>query len=96
MAQEFSLRYPLVDGHGNFGSPDPNDSPAAQRYTEARLAPLAMELIGEIDENTVDLAETYDGQNQEPVVLRRGSRTCSSTAGEASRSGWRRTSRPTT
>jgi DNA gyrase subunit A len=69
MAQEFSLRYPLVDGHGNFGSPDPNDSPAAQRYTEARLAPLAMELIGEIDENTVDLADTYDGQNQEPVVL---------------------------
>src|SRR5256885_730562 len=69
MAQEFSLRYPLIDGHGNFGSPDPNDSPAAQRYTEARLAPLAMELIGEIDENTVDLADTYDGPNQEPVVL---------------------------
>ena len=69
MAQDFSLRYPLIDGHGNFGSPDPNDSPAAQRYTEARLAALAMELIGEIDENTVDLADTYDGQNQEPVVL---------------------------
>ena len=69
MAQEFSLRYPLIDGHGNFGSPDPNDSPAAQRYTEARLAALAMELIGEIDENTVDLADTYDGQNEEPVVL---------------------------
>jgi DNA gyrase subunit A len=69
MAQEFSLRYPLIDGHGNFGSPDPNDSPAAQRYTEARLAPLAMELIGEIEENTVDVADTYDGQNQEPTVL---------------------------
>src|SRR5260370_24332719 len=69
MAQEFSLRYPLIDGHGNFGSPDPNDSPAAQRYTEARLAPLAMELIGEIDENTVDLADPYDGQNQEPLGL---------------------------
>jgi DNA gyrase subunit A len=69
MAQEFSLRYPLIDGHGNFGSPDPNDSPAAQRYTEARLSPLAMELIGEIEENTVDFADTYDGQNQEPVVL---------------------------
>src|SRR5215204_4653005 len=69
MAQEFSLRFPLIDGHGNFGSPDPNDSPAAQRYTEARLAPLAMELIGEIDENTVDVVDTYDGQNQEPVVL---------------------------
>ena len=44
MAQDFSLRYPLIDGHGNFGSPDPNDRPAAARYTEARLAPLAMEL----------------------------------------------------
>src|ERR1700693_4451588 len=47
MAQECSLRYPLIDGHGNFGSPDPNDRPAAQRYTEARLAPLAMELLGQ-------------------------------------------------
>src|SRR5881394_3441793 len=64
MAQDFSLRYPLIDGHGNFGSPDPNDRPAASRYTEARLAPLAMRLLGEIDENTVDLTDTYDGQNQ--------------------------------
>ena len=69
MAQDFSLRYPLIDGHGNFGSPDPNDRPAAQRYTEARLAPLAMELVGEIDENTVDFVETYDGQHQQPEVL---------------------------
>jgi DNA gyrase subunit A len=69
MAQDFSLRYPLIDGHGNFGSPDPNDRPAAQRYTEARLAPLAMELLGEIDENTVDFNETYDGQHQQPVVV---------------------------
>jgi DNA gyrase subunit A len=69
MAQDFSLRYPLVDGHGNFGSPDPNDRPAAQRYTEARLAPLAMELLGEIDEDTVDFADTYDGQHQQPEVL---------------------------
>ena len=69
MAQDFSLRYPLVDGHGNFGSPDPNDRPAAQRYTEARLAALAMELLGEIDEDTVDFASTYDGQNEEPTVL---------------------------
>ena len=69
MAQDFSLRYPLIDGHGNFGSPDPNDRPAAQRYTEARLAPLAMELLGEIDEETVDWEATYDGQNQEPEVL---------------------------
>jgi DNA gyrase subunit A len=69
MAQDFSLRYPLIDGHGNFGSPDPNDRPAAMRYTEARLAPLAMRLLGEIDEGTVDFADTYDGQNTEPVVL---------------------------
>ncbi len=69
MAQDFSLRYPLVDGHGNFGSPDPKDRPAAMRYTEARLAPLAMDLLGEIDEDTVDFADTYDGQNREPVVL---------------------------
>ncbi len=69
MAQDFSLRYPLVDGHGNFGSPDPNDRHAAARYTEARLAALAMELLGEIDEDTVDLQPTYDGQREEPVVL---------------------------
>ncbi len=69
MAQDFSLRFPLVDGHGNFGSPDPNDRPAAQRYTEARLAALAMELIGEIDEETVPFEATYDGMNTEPTVL---------------------------
>jgi len=69
MAQDFSLRYPLVDGHGNFGSPDPADRPAAPRYTEARLAPLAMELLGEIDEDTVDFEDTYDGQHQQPSVL---------------------------
>ncbi len=67
MAQDFSLRYPLVDGHGNFGSPE--DPPAASRYTEARLAPLAMELLGEIDENTVDMQTTYDGSTNEPLVL---------------------------
>jgi DNA gyrase subunit A len=69
MAQDFSFRYPLVDGKGNFGSPDPNDRPAAQRYTEARLAALAMELLGEIDEETVDFEPTFDGQSQQPVVL---------------------------
>jgi DNA gyrase subunit A len=69
MAQDFSLRYPLIDGHGNFGSPDPADRPAAARYTEARLAPLAMELLGEIDEDTVDFGDTYDGRNREPLVL---------------------------
>jgi DNA gyrase subunit A len=69
MAQDFSLRYPLIDGHGNFGSPDPNDRPAAMRYTESRLAPLAMQLLGEIDEDTVDFTATYDGRTVEPVVL---------------------------
>ncbi len=69
MAQDFSLRYPLIDGHGNFGTPDPNDRPAAMRYTEARLAPLAMQLLGEIDEDTVDFTPTYDGNSVEPVVL---------------------------
>src|SRR5438477_11523028 len=69
MAQDFSLRYPLVDGHGNFGTPDPNDRPAAMRYTESRLAPLAMALLGEIDEDTVNFGDTYDGRTQEPVVL---------------------------
>src|SRR6185369_786806 len=67
MAQDFSLRYPLIDGHGNFGSP--NDRPAAARYTEARLSALAMELLGDIDEDTVDFSDTYDGRNREPVVL---------------------------
>src|SRR5258708_38169905 len=66
MAQYCSLRYPLIDGHGTCGSRGPNERPAAQRYTEARLAPLAMELLGEIDENTVDFTETYDGQHQRP------------------------------
>ena len=67
MAQDFSLRYPLIDGHGNFGSP--HDRPAAARYTEARLSALAMELLGEIDEDTVDFGETYDGRNREPLVV---------------------------
>ena len=69
MAQDFSLRHPLIDGHGNFGGRDSGDRPAAMRYTEARLAPLAMRLLGEIDEDTVDMVPTYDGSNQEPVVL---------------------------
>ncbi|MFZ4514902.1 MAG: DNA gyrase subunit A [Acidimicrobiia bacterium] len=69
MAQNFSLRYPLVDGHGNFGSPDPNDRPAAMRYTESRLAPLAMQMLAGIDEDTVDFLDTYDGRTQEPEVL---------------------------
>src|SRR5436309_542209 len=69
MAQSFSLRHPLVDGHGNFGSPDPNDRPAAMRYTECRLTPLAMHMLAGIDEDTVDFIDTYDGKGQEPAVL---------------------------
>src|SRR5438309_1291521 len=68
MAQPWSLRYPLVDGQGNFGSPG-NDPPAAMRYTEARLTPLAMEMLREIDEETVDFIPNYDGRLQEPTVL---------------------------
>jgi DNA gyrase subunit A len=67
MAQDFSLRHPLIDGQGNFGSPD--DPPAAARYTECRLAPIAMQMLADIDESTVDMADNYDGKNQEPVVL---------------------------
>jgi DNA gyrase subunit A len=68
MAQDFSLRYPVVDGRGNFGSVD-GDPPGAMRYTECRLAPLAMELLRDIDEETVDLIPNYDGEETEPSVL---------------------------
>ena len=68
MAQDFSLRAPLVDGHGNFGSLD-GDNPAAMRYTEARLRPLAMEMLDEIKKQTVDFRPNYDGTLSEPVVL---------------------------
>mgnify|MGYP001450388159 CR=1 FL=1 len=68
MAQDFSLRYPLVDGQGNFGSVD-DDPAAAMRYTEARLAPIARELLRDIDSDTVDFGPNYDGSEQEPLVL---------------------------
>ena len=68
MVQDFSLRYPLVDGQGNFGSVD-GDSAAAYRYTEARLMPLATELLTDIDKNTVRYADNFDGSRQEPTVL---------------------------
>jgi DNA gyrase subunit A len=68
MAQDFTLRYPLVDGHGNFGSID-GDPPAAYRYTEARLARIAMEMLADIDKNTVDFIPNFDNQGTEPVVL---------------------------
>jgi len=68
MAQPWSMRMPLVDGQGNFGSPG-NDPPAAMRYTECRLAPLAMEMLRDINEETVDFRPNYDGRSAEPVVL---------------------------
>ena len=68
LAQEFSMRYELVDGQGNFGSID-DDPPAAMRYTEARLARMAMEMLRDLDADTVDFVPNYDGRKQEPVVL---------------------------
>jgi DNA gyrase subunit A len=68
LAQDFSMRYPLVDGQGNFGSVD-NDPPAAMRYTEARLSPIAEELLADIDKNTVDFFPNYDESLQEPLPL---------------------------
>src|SRR6186997_599148 len=68
LAQDFGQRYPLVDGQGNFGNVD-GDSPAAMRYTEARLTEVAHLLLDGIDEDAVDFRATYDGTNEEPVVL---------------------------
>lgn len=68
LVQDWSLRYPLVDGQGNFGSPG-DDPAAAPRYTECRMAPLAMEMVRDIDQDTVDFRDNYDGKTQEPVVL---------------------------
>lgn len=68
MAQDFSMRYPMIDGHGNFGSID-GDSAAAMRYTEARLDKFALEMMRDIDKDTVDFVPNYDGEEQEPAVL---------------------------
>ena len=68
LVQPWSMRYPVVDGQGNFGSPG-NLGPAAPRYTECKMAPLAMEMVRDIDEDTVDFQDNYDGRAQEPVVL---------------------------
>ncbi|HYL48436.1 MAG TPA: DNA gyrase subunit A, partial [Stellaceae bacterium] len=68
LAQDFAQRYPLVDGQGNFGNID-GDNPAAMRYTESRLTQVAEALLADIDENTVDFRPTYDGENDEPLVL---------------------------
>src|SRR5205814_1744355 len=68
LAQDFSMRYPLVDGQGNFGSVD-GDSAAAMRYTEARLTAIAAEMLADIDKETVDFTDNYDGTQKEPTVL---------------------------
>ena len=68
MAQDFSIRYPLVDGHGNFGSID-GDSPAAMRYTEARLSEFAEEILADLDKETVEFIDNFDGTLQEPSIL---------------------------
>ena len=67
MAQEWSLRYPLVDGQGNFGSVD-GDSPAAMRYTEARMAKITEDMLIDIDKDTVDMMDNFDGSLKEPTV----------------------------
>ena len=68
LAQPWVLRYPLVDGQGNFGSPG-NDAPAAMRYTESRMSALAMEMVRDIDEDTVSFVDNYDGRTKEPTIL---------------------------
>ena len=68
LAQDFSMRYPLVDGQGNFGSVD-GDTAAAMRYTEARLTAIAAEMLADIDKDTVDFEDNYDGTQKQPSVL---------------------------
>ena len=68
MAQDFTMRYPLIDGHGNFGSVD-GDSPAAMRYTEARMSKISQYMLSDIEKNTVDFMPNYDDRLQEPTVL---------------------------
>ena len=68
MAQDFSTRYPLVDGHGNFGSVD-GDGAAAMRYTEARMSPFSLQMVRDIEKETVDFTDNFDGEEKEPVVL---------------------------
>ena len=68
LAQDFSTRYMLVDGHGNFGSVD-GDGAAAMRYTEARMTPFSLQMIRDIDKETVDFMDNFDGEEKEPVVL---------------------------
>ena len=75
LAQPWSMRYPLIDGQGNFGSRG-NDPAAAMRYTECRLSPLAMAMLQDIDEDTVDFSTTTTARRRSPTSCRRGCRTC--------------------
>ena len=95
LAQDFSIRCPLVDGHGNFGSVD-GDSAAAMRYTEARMNRITLEMLRDIDKATVDFAPNFDESTQEPPYCPPASPTCWSTAPPASLWGWPPTSPPTT
>ena len=88
MAQDFSMRYPLVDGQGNFGSID-GDPPAAMRYTECRMTQLGRGVLADIEKETVDFVPNYDDSLKEPTVLPARSRICWSTVPRASRSAWR-------
>ncbi len=89
LAQDFSLNVPLIDGHGNFGSPD--DGPAAARYTEARMSSEAMLLVGELGEGTVDFVPNYDARSNSPPCSPPPSRTWLVNGTSGSRSAWRRT-----
>jgi len=94
-AQTFSMRYPLIDGQGNFGSID-GDPPAAYRYTECRLTRLAERMLADIDKDTVDFVDNFDGSQQEPgISARADSESSDQRLPMASRSGWRRISRRT-
>ena len=95
MAQDFSYRYMLVDGHGNFGSVD-GDSAAAMRYTEARMSKIALEMLRDINKDTVDFTPTMMGRKRNRPCCRPVSRTYWSTGRQESPSGWQPTSRPTT
>ena len=75
MAQDWAMRYPLVNGQGNFGSMD-GDPPAAIRYTEARMARAGNELLADIDKETVDFRDNYDGSEQEPTYCQLSCQTC--------------------
>ncbi len=94
MGQDFSLRYPLIDPQGNFGTPD--DGAAAMRYTEARLSPLASYLLQDIREDTVDFTSNYSASSTSRRFFRPGSRTCWRTAVRELPSVWPRTWHPTT